>query len=317
LTDASPPHAPPSGLGKRLLGPFHGTGAFWFRMLLLSGRIQSPRALKLAELCFRWLFYLSWGALRRAVAANLEPVLGPAARGERRRRVHRTLQEFAYCQYDRYRALGGRWTPAPRFEGLEHWDAATSSGRGVVLVTAHIGGWEIGSATPSGQGARSIHVVRERETDPRAQALVETLLARSMPPGYHTHFLDTADGGDVGFELVRALRDGDLVAVQGDRPRRGGRSVEGTLFSRRFRFPVGPALLARAGHAALLPVFSFREKIGHYRVSFRRPIEADSLREAVDLLARAIEDAIRERPHQWFAFGPVWEDAAPAQEEGT
>ena len=86
--------------------------------------------------------------------------------------------------------------------------------------------------------------------------IIEDLLARTMPDEYVTHFLDDGpESREVGFELVRLLRDGEVVALQGDRPRAGGRTVTAPLFGRPFDFPAGPGLLSHAGLAPLLPVW--------------------------------------------------------------
>jgi KDO2-lipid IV(A) lauroyltransferase len=116
-----------------------------------------------------------------------------------------------------------------------------------------------------------------------------------------------------GMQLVDALRRGEIVAVQGDRPRTGGRSIDATLFGRPFPLPPGPAALARTAGVPLLPVFVFREGRRRYRVVFRPPIHA-SLAEAAGAdraatmrrVAVEIEWAIRRAPHQWFCFKRLW-----------
>lgn len=116
-----------------------------------------------------------------------------------------------------------------------------------------------------------------------------------------------------GMELLDALWRGEIVAVQGDRPRAGGRSIDATLFGRPFPLPPGPAALARTADAPLLPVFVVREGRRRYRVVFRPPIRAPRTDDrAADLtatmrrVAAEIEWAIRRAPHQWFCFRRLW-----------
>jgi KDO2-lipid IV(A) lauroyltransferase len=181
----------------------------------------------------------------------------------------------------------------------------------VVLVTAHIGPWENAVRFGASGARRRIHVVREKEMDPRAQELVEAILARSGGD-YVTHF--AANDPALGLELVKALRQGDLVAVQGDRPRAGGRSVDVGLFGRPFSLPIGPAALARTAEVPILPVFNFRE--GRFRLrSVVRPAihvartgnRDQDLELALRRLALEIEWAIRQRPYQWFCFKRLWD----------
>jgi KDO2-lipid IV(A) lauroyltransferase len=249
--------------------------------------------------------------LSRALAANLEPVLGPAGALGRARRAHATWRCFAWCLAERYeRFVPGRRFDAS-FEGLEHWTSAVSAGGGVVLVTAHIGGWELGSLLPTAREARTVHVVREPEADERAQRVQEELLA-SDPAGYVTHF--ARDDAALALELFAALRRGEVVALQGDRPRVGGAVHAAMLFGRPFRLPVGTAALARASGAAIVPVFTLREGRRRYRVVCGPPIRVERAPEratarALDDFARELERAIARAPYQWFCFAPLWSDS--------
>jgi lauroyl/myristoyl acyltransferase len=81
--------------------------------------------------------------------------------------------------------------------------------------------------------------------------------------------------------------------------------------------PLGPAALARAASVCLVPVFSFRTGRRRYRVCVRERIlvnaggdRASAIREATDRLAREIEWAIRQEPHQWYCFHELWPRAS-------
>jgi KDO2-lipid IV(A) lauroyltransferase len=154
--------------------------------------------------------------------------------------------------------------------------------------------------------------VREEEINAESQAIVARLMREANDPNCVTHF--ATDDPRLGLELRDALRAGEVVAMQADRPRGGSRTVEVSLFGRGFRLPAGPAVLARLSGAPLVPVFCFRERHYLYRIAVRpmlRVPAAGDARTAVDeatrALAREIEWAIRDRPEQWFALGPVWQ----------
>src|SRR5262249_9750288 len=137
--------------------------------------------------------------------------------------------------------------------GAAVWRALASSGKGFVLATAHVGGWEFGSMLPAGSEGKTVHLVREREMDPRAPAFVEQKLHAAGGARYVTHF--ASDDATLGVELLHALRRGEVVAVQCDRPRTGASTVEARLFGRDLGLPAGPAALARAAGVPLVPVF--------------------------------------------------------------
>ena len=307
----TPPHAPVAGRVRRLLGPFYVTGVFWFRLHGGGVRIVPSWLLGSAVLLFTSFFFFALRNIRAAVASNLEAVLGPCGWLERQRRIWRTLRTFAWCLTERYERLATERTFQVEPEGLEIWRRAVGEGRGVVLVTAHIGSWEAGSMAPAARDGVTVHVVREGETDPRAQAYIAELIGRRSGERYRTHF---AEDPRLGVDLLDALRHGEVVALQGDRPRAGGRAAEAELFGRPFPMPVGPAALARAAGAPLVPVFVFREGRRRYRCVFRDPVELPeegdrraSLDAALARFAADLEWAIRRAPHQWFCFRKVWE----------
>jgi KDO2-lipid IV(A) lauroyltransferase len=158
-----------------------------------------------------------------------------------------------------------------------------------------------------------VHVVREEERNPAAQAFMARVIRERGSRSCVTHF--ATDDPLLGLALAEALRRGEAVALQGDRPRAQSRTIGATFFGRDFRLPAGPAALSRVSGVPLLPVFCLREGRLRYRIVFRDPIhvraegERDAaIAEATRHLGREIEWAIRNEPHQWFAFGPIFRD---------
>jgi lauroyl/myristoyl acyltransferase len=305
-----PPHAPETGRVRRLLGPFYVTGVFWYRFHGWGARIWPSSQMWVVITFFTTFFFLTLVNIRGAVAQNLEAVLGPCSWLRRQLRIYRTMWTFAWCLTERYERLGTSRPFDLRLAGEEHWDELNRAGGGFIMITAHLGNWEVGSMSPSAAEARTVHVVREAETDPRAQEYISELIRKQGGGRYHTHF---AEDPRLGMLLLDALRRGEIVALQGDRPRTGGRVATVSLFGRRFPLPVGPAALARAAGVPLVPVFVLREGRRRYRVEVRPPIQAASTAEHPDALEAALcrfaadlEAAIASAPHQWFCFRQVW-----------
>ena len=307
---ASPRHAPVLGLAHRLLGRFHVTGVFWYRVAY-GASTRLPAWIEwLTVPIFATFFFLALGRIRGALAANLDPVLGRATGWKRWRRSFLTIWAFAWCFAERYRRL----TEPQRFrsvaDGEEHWRSVMESPGGVIVVTAHIGPWETAAQVGGAESHRRIHVVREKEIDPRAQDFIREILARTGGD-YVTHF--SGDDLTLSFDLADALRHGEVVALQGDRPRAGGRTVIASLFGHPMPLPIGPAALARATGVPIIPVFNFREGRFLLRTVVRPPFlvantadRSADIAAAVHHLAAEIEWAIRQRPHQWFCFRKLW-----------
>jgi lauroyl/myristoyl acyltransferase len=187
-------------------------------------------------------------------------------------------------------------------------------GRGVILVTGHIGNWEIGSVMLRAQNL-PLTIVAMREasaeinrlrTGFRSQIGAETLEVRQS--------IDTA------LQLRRRLADNRIVAMLMDR-HVGRDRVAVTFFGRRAWFLRTPALLGYLTGAPLLPCSIVRLPDGRYRVKPGEPIHVsrDMDRDrAVAIAAQAfatdLEARIRETPEYWYQFYPFWasqQDDAP------
>lgn len=305
-----PPERERRSLARRLLGPFHVYGVFWYRFHLFGVR-HAPTWLLLSLLPpFVLFFSIVLIRIRRAVAANYEVVLGPCGFWERQARIFRNLWNYAWCLTERYEtiAVGKKMEVTP--EGEENWHQIALGDNGFLIATAHLGPWEAASLNATHHGKqRKVHVVREAEIEEDAQRFFEELLAERGFENYTVHFVKNE--AQLGPNLLFALRRGEVVALQGDRPAHGGRACDVTVFKKTFKVPIGPLALARSAEVPIVPVFAYRTGRLKAALVFKKPIfvakteDRDrDLQEAAAALARNIEEAIRRSPFQWFCFRP-------------
>lgn len=307
----SGPHAPARGRLRRLLGPLHFSGVAWYRLHAFAARALPEWALGMTTRAFSLAFYLALGGVRRAVHANRELVSGPCGRWTRFWRSYGTIHTFAWCLTERYEQFAPGKQLQLEVRDPAPFERALERGKGVILATSHIGNWEAGSTAPlRGHPGVRVHIVREEELDERAQRFVSRLLADLGGAEYHTHF--ASGDASLGIALLAALRRGEIVALQADRPRAGGKTLRVPLLGRELEIPEGPVALARLADAPILPAFTFREARARYRIEFREPVVVGRTRDrAADHLAagrelaRSIEWAIREHPEQWFCFADL------------
>lgn len=308
------PKAPPTrrrSWVERMLGPLHIHGVFWYKIHLFAVRHVPPWMFRLLVPAFTALFFLVLRKIRRNIAGNLEVVMGPCGFFERQRRIWCNLYNYSWCLTERYEDLATDRRVEPKFEREDIWREMSGRGTGLVLVTAHIGHWETASAYPADEDQRQIHVVREVEINSDAQELFSDLIEKRGRQSYQVHFARRA--GDLGPKLLLALRDGDLVALQGDRPAKDGRTITTTFFGRPFKVPMGPAAMARAAEAPLLPIFVYRTGRSKSHLCFEDPIEVvktddrfDDMQRTMDAMTTRVEAAIRRDPLQWFCFVELW-----------
>jgi len=188
-------------------------------------------------------------------------------------------------------------------EGREVLDKALARGKGVILLTAHLGNWELFSSWHAIMGYDMDVVVREMDNP---------LVARLMK------WIRTCHGHNIVLKnramrrLLKTLAGGGIVAILLDQ---NVARVEG-VFVDFFGVPActnkGPAMLAAASGAAVIPTFISR-KNGRHIIRIGPEIElsrgGDKKTDALENTRRftaAIEEAIRRNPSQWFWVHRRW-----------
>ncbi len=230
-----------------------------------------------------------------ALTANMRAALGSpaedaAVRGAARRLIVNYadyLVDLFYSDHLDRAAIAGRI----RAEGLEHLDRALRSGRGAIVVSAHLGHWEIGAMALSLRGY-PVNVIALTHRDRRIDAL---FLARRAQHGVQTIPLGRPR------EALRALERGQIVALNADRPF-GDRLVEVPFFGRRLPFPSGYARLSLKAGAPVLPTFFVGDGKGGYVLRIRPPLAGPGEDGIVRAFIAEVEAAVRRDPTQWYIF---------------
>jgi KDO2-lipid IV(A) lauroyltransferase len=281
----------------------HGLNRLVYYRLAQAAASALPRPARLAlARGLGRLLSRAMPAERRAVRSNLARVLPGASPRELDARVAETFANFGAFFADlltlnRRPDLAAYVASA---EGEHHLDAALGAGRGVVLLTAHLGNWEFAGRLLSSRGRRTAHVVLSAEQD---QALERYLRLDSPQLRFVTRRHATSTLG-----LLAALRRAELVAMQADRPTGGRGDAIVPFFGEPAAFPIGPFVLARASGAAVVPAFCAMAPGGRYRLEIDAPIWVKPGEEASALATTvaALERVIRAYPTQWFNFFDAW-----------
>ena len=180
-------------------------------------------------------------------------------------------------------------------------DGLLQHGKGVIFVSAHLGNWELGAAALASLGYK-FNAVALWVPDEKLNSLYQQYrTSRGVNP---------IPFGRAARECIAALRRNEIVAVVGDRDfTAANHTVE--FFGRPARLPDGPAKLALATGAPLLPIFMIRLPDDTFAYIVDEPIWADKSRQTVDDIMRpmamALERVIRQHSEQWFLFHNLWD----------
>lgn len=245
---------------------------------------------------------------RRMVARHMRRVYGPAlSPRELRRAVRAVFDSYARYWLETFRLP--RETPESidagvRVEGIEHLDAATADGAGVVLAAPHLGGWDFGGAWLAHHGYRPLAVAEELEPP----ELFEWFVSWRRRLG-----IDIVPVGPAaGTTVLQAVKNGQAVSLISDRDILGS-GVEVEFFDETTSLPGGPATLALRTGVAVLPVAIYFEDDGGHVGVVRPPLAVerrgrfrDDVTRITQDLARELEALIRRAPEQWHLMQPNW-----------
>jgi KDO2-lipid IV(A) lauroyltransferase len=244
---------------------------------------------------------------RQVVMQNLLPALNGDA-GAAVRTARRLFSNFALKVVDLWRMEAGvavNQRPGD-WKGLDVFTKAHGKRRGVLLVTPHLGNWELGGAFLAQQGYELL-VLTQSEPQRRLTELRQASRARR---GVQTLVI----GGDAFafVEIIKRLQAGAAVALLVDRPpAQTGVTIE--LFGRPFEASIAPAELARASGCAIVLACVTRSGNG-YQAELLPEMPYDRARlgdraartALTQQIMRAFEPHIREHLDQWYHFVPVW-----------
>jgi predicted exporter/lauroyl/myristoyl acyltransferase len=242
---------------------------------------------------------------RKIVMDNLRPVAGNA---NARQEARQLFDQFALKLADLWRYESGvkqnKWFS--NWQGWEHFTASHARGKGVLLVTPHLGNWEFGGAFLVEKGYRLL-VLTQAEPDDQL-----TKIRQASRTHWGVETLVIGNNPFAIVEIIKCLQAGAAVALLVDRPP-APTAVTVELFGRPFSASIAAAELARASGCAILPVVMVRRPDGYSARIYPEIIydrsaigdRAGRIRLTQEIV-RAFETPIRQNLNQWFHFVPIW-----------
>ncbi len=244
---------------------------------------------------------------RRGIAENFRQALAASAR-DAGRLARAVFFEYGRATIDVWRLRSDAFTPTITTFDDDARVLGTSrrGGRGFLLVTGHVGNWEMGAVTLRRHGLVPA-VVGQPELDPTVQQMRLELRER-----LGVESIDIGSSMATAFKVRAAIDNGRAVALLVDRAYPEDQVVV-PFFGRPTPFLRSPALLARFCGCDVLPGFFLRNPDGSYCNVWGEALQADfSLspeEDASRILSRVaadLEGVVRANPTQWFNFYSFW-----------
>lgn len=252
---------------------------------------------------------------RKIALINISKAMPELSKEQGDHTIRECYRWFGMYLFDLLHSIRGydsKFLEKCEYEGLEHLEAAYAKKKGVLLYTAHYGGWEINAQANSYKGF-PMNVIARKLDNP----FLEKMLTKFR----------TATGNGVidkkdGFRpMLRTLKEGKGIAILIDQ----NVTTEDRIFVNFFDRPASTtpalALLKLKTDADIIPCFAAPLPDGRYHFRYGAPVQAtltgdrkEDIFRITQACTKIIEDEIRRYPQYWLWMHRRWKTQPSTQE---
>lgn len=290
-------------LGKRI-------GYFMIRALSVTidklARVLPLSWLRGIATCIGYLIYLFIPSRQRLARNNIRQAFGERFTPAQRRRIAlqatinicKTMIELFKMRYMSSAEIKSLVSP----EGVEHIRAAFQQGRGVIVITAHFGNWEIGGARFAADGFPVVVLARDANEGVTANLINQARTCHDI----------TILGRDDLRAMLRVLRSNKGIGILPDQHAAEG-GIIADFLGRPASTAPGPAVLALRTDCPVIPFFTRRKPDGTFHSQVLPPIEISKtgdrqqdIKALTEKINQVIGQQISTYPEQWLWLHNRW-----------
>jgi predicted LPLAT superfamily acyltransferase len=226
-------------------------------------------------------------------------------------RLWRHFFRFGMSLLDRYMFLLKTKSPFSfRTINEQAITAAVGEGKGVILLSAHLGNWEIAGNLLFDRTHASVNFTMVDAEKSEIKGVFDKAIVKRrvaiIPIG--------RDSMAFIMSVRDALRRGEIVCMHGDRMF-GSKGMKKEFLGGWVEFPLGPFAMAAITGAPIIPIFAVKKGLRTYEFKAGEMIAfpPDSLHDrdkliedAVEKYVKILEQAVKENPYEWFNFYDFW-----------
>jgi len=230
----------------------------------------------------------------------------------REKSVFKNFFSFAKVLIDRIAILSGLQNKFSfSFENESIIRDMANDKRGGILVSGHIGNWEVAGSLFH-RIETKIHVVM---FDGERSALRDFLEKVKGNDNFNVIFIRPNDISHV-IQIDNALKNGEIITMHGDRFMEGSKALTTNFIGQNADFPEGPFFLAAKYGVPLCFVSAIKDKKLHYQLKAEKPITIGPLRKPMshpeemkkllNYYVSNLENVLTKNPYQWFNYYMFW-----------
>ena len=193
------------------------------------------------------------------------------------------------------------------FEGENHLNEIVAGGKGGILLSGHVGNWEVAGHLLKRINTR-INVVMYDAEHEKIKSYMEEVTG-----GRNFNVIVIKDDLSHVYAIGEALQKNELICLHADRFVEGSSTESMVFLGGPARFPIGPFVLAATFGVPVSVVFAFKENAGHYHFYGSAPIvrrdsepKNEFKRRLMANFVSQFEEKVKRYPVQWFNYYNFW-----------
>ena len=220
--------------------------------------------------------------------------------------MYRNYYFFGQTLIDKIVVMSGIKAPYTFvFEGEHHIEQIMARGKGGILISAHIGNYELAGYYFKRLPVK-VNIVMVDNEDQQIKAYLESVMNDRK-----LNIITIKDDLSHVYEISNALKNNELIAIHADRFVAGSKTISGTFLNEDALFPMGPFVLATTFKVPVSYVFCVKENSKHYHLSATPPKEYTAnkqvtIPEALADYIAELEKKVKAYPEQWFNYYNFW-----------
>lgn len=224
--------------------------------------------------------------------------------------ISKNLKIFGQTIIDKIAVLGNIKNDLTfTHEGIEYIEQLVAGGKGGILLSAHLGNWEVAGHLLKRINTTINIVMYDGEADQIKESMEQFNSKRSFNIIYIKEDLSHI------YEMSAALARNELICLHGDRFRPRNRTLQHEFLGKNAHFPAGPFILASKLKAPVCFVFAFKQTNFHYNFLAFPPATyvgkgTEGMNRMLDKYVNTLEQQLRKHPEQWFNYYDFWKDDA-------
>lgn len=192
------------------------------------------------------------------------------------------------------------------FDGEENLRKMTATQKGGLLLSAHIGNWEIAGHLLKRLDTK-IHIVMFDNEHERIREYLKSVTGES-----NAHIIVIRNDLSHIYEITEAFKNNELVCMHADRFLEGNKTLATDFLGQKARFPAGPFILASKFRVPVSFVFAMKESTLHYHFfateikNYDQEEKEAGIKTMLGDFTREMEKKVKEYPEQWYNYYDFW-----------